>query len=179
MSVVSPHGAGERMATAQRPVISLIAIRQTDGSLEVLLQTRNKCDDDTPYHGYFELPQGKIEARENITDAATRELREETGLELNGIRFGQEEVFRVPERTSEIFISRPLICVTDRVQNHIALAIVVKVSGEVSPTREASQHRWVTLDQLRQVFEHDQIFPLNRPMIEEFLRNSSRWLELI
>ena len=167
------------MAKKQRPVISLIAIRKIGDNIEVLLQTRSKKADDTPYHGYFELPQGKIEAGENITVAATRELDEETGLTLDEIRLGCEESFSVVEATSDLFTCHPLICVVDRIQNHLALAIIVTVSGQVSRTSEASNHQWVSLAQLRTVFDGGRIFPLNRPMVAEFLRSPEQWLRLL
>jgi 8-oxo-dGTP pyrophosphatase MutT (NUDIX family) len=158
------------LVTKQRPIISLIVVRERDGKLEVLLQRRHKSNDDTPYDGYLELPQGKIEAGENLTDAASRELSEETGLTLDQVLIGSE--IPVPtEGTSDLFIAHPLLCVADRCQNHLGIAFVVRARGQTKATREASHHSWHSLDHLRTVLEQERVFPLNRPMIAAFIES--------
>lgn len=56
--------------------------RQTDGDLEILIQTRNK-----PYETgkCLELPGGCVEEYESMIAALRREVWEETGLELSEI----------------------------------------------------------------------------------------------
>jgi 8-oxo-dGTP pyrophosphatase MutT (NUDIX family) len=157
--------------TKQRAIISLIVVRKRGDELEVLLQKRHKIDDDTPYKGYLELPQGKIEARENLTDAASRELSEETGLTLDKVLVGSEQSVITEESASDLFLAHPLLCVADRIQNHVGIAIVVSASGSPKTTKEASHHTWHSLEQLRAALEQERIFPLNRPMIAGFIES--------
>ena len=70
------------MEQHQRLVICILGVRGTPEGRRLLLQRRHKVNEDTPYDGYIELPQGKVEAGESLVDAARRELREEAKLEL-------------------------------------------------------------------------------------------------
>lgn len=158
------------MAKRQRPVISMLVVRGSGQGTEILLQRRTKdADDDTPYAGFLELPQGKVQSGESIQDAARRELLEETGLRLDCTTFGEERPAVVSETTSQLLVCRPLLVVADKIQNHIGIAIVVTAEGNVTPTAEASGHEWVLVSAMRNVLQSERIFPLNRPMIEEYL----------
>jgi 8-oxo-dGTP diphosphatase len=63
-----------------RPAVSVdIAIfMPLEGKLHVLLIQRAQ----DPYRGLYALPGGFVEIEETLEDAATRELKEETGLEI-------------------------------------------------------------------------------------------------
>lgn len=56
--------------------VLLIVEREHEGTKQYLLQERRKH----PYFGYWGAPTGKIRWGESITETATRELQEETGL---------------------------------------------------------------------------------------------------
>lgn len=156
------------MEQRQRLVICVLAVRDAPGGRRLLLQRRHKVNDDTPYTGYIELPQGKVEAGESLIDAARRELREESGLALLSPILGGEARF-VSSPTSDLWISHPLICVADRIQNHVGVGIVVSVSGNPSHTREADNQRWYSDVEVRRLLASGWIFPLNRPMLIEYL----------
>ena len=49
---------------------------------EILLQLRNKA----PEKGYWSIPGGKVEMFEKIEDAVKREVKEETGLDVEVIK---------------------------------------------------------------------------------------------
>jgi 8-oxo-dGTP pyrophosphatase MutT (NUDIX family) len=162
----------------QRPVVCVLAVRACAcEGYEVLLQSRAKPDDDTPYNGFLELPQGKVEANETLTEAAHRELREETGLTVTRFLVGGESGAASGVETSVLTTSHPLVCVTDAAQNHLGLCVVVEVSGEFQETAEASGHAWFTPSELVSLLSQSRIFPLNAPMVRAFLDSASSWNE--
>lgn len=50
---------------------------------EILLIQRNK----KPFQGLWSLPGGKVESCESVTDAMSREIKEETGLHVESMEF--------------------------------------------------------------------------------------------
>ena len=66
------------MADITIRVVDCYVFRQTDGALRFLLLKRNK---DKLYEPLWQGVAGKIEGNETASEAAIRELREETGLE--------------------------------------------------------------------------------------------------
>ncbi|MEU4408651.1 NUDIX hydrolase [Streptosporangium sp. NPDC023963] len=158
------------MAKNQRPVVSIIPVRNIGTDIQILLQRRSKESDDTPYDGYLELPQGKVKAGENLTDAAQRELQEESGLRIERFIVGAEHSVVTDEAASDLFSFNPLICVFDREQNHLGIAVVVTVRGEASATSEAVGHEWHSIKELPFILANEPVFPLNRAMIAEFMK---------
>jgi 8-oxo-dGTP pyrophosphatase MutT (NUDIX family) len=61
--------------------VSAIIERYRDGELEVLLQTRWKPED-TRYSGLLEIPGGRMQLGEDMQTALSREIKEETGLQI-------------------------------------------------------------------------------------------------
>lgn len=72
--------SGQAIAPRAEPVAGVSILLHGDG--KVLLVKRGKA----PYAGAWSLPGGRVEPGESLTEAALRELREETGLqaELSG-----------------------------------------------------------------------------------------------
>ena len=78
------------------------AVVVVDGD-SILLGTRAK----EPNRGKWVLPGGKIEAFESIEDAARREAREETGLEVEvTAQLGAFEIINPPDEHRLIVFSR-------------------------------------------------------------------------
>lgn len=159
----------------QRPVLSLLALRQSAGGRQLLLQRRRKLNDDTPYSGLLELPQGRISDRQTVHSFAEFKLRDETGLSVVRYLIGEEASSPSGYTTSEITISDPFCCVVDAVQNHFAVSIVVLVDGEPQPSRDADDHRWCGLRYLDKVMAERQVFPLNAPMIRRLMDRSQQF----
>ncbi|MBQ4900315.1 NUDIX domain-containing protein [Paenibacillus sp. Marseille-P2973] len=61
-------------------IFTLCVVRDED---KILVQKREK----TPFKGYWNAPGGKVEGQETPIEACLREVFEETGLQLNEVRF--------------------------------------------------------------------------------------------
>ena len=66
--------------------VSAAVIRRGD---EILATLRSHGE----YRGYWEFPGGKLEEGETPRQAAVREVREETGLEVEHLRFNRTKFF--------------------------------------------------------------------------------------
>ena len=86
------------------PVSIIIPIQKvTSSSFELWLQLRKE---NGPLNGFLEFPGGKIEANEQPIEAALRELKEETGVELtkSDLKLFKLIPFKYPDRTVSLFI---------------------------------------------------------------------------
>lgn len=64
------------------PAVGTVVIREIEGRMEVLLIKRAKA----PRAGAWSIPGGRQKLGETLRDAAMREVREETGVEIENIR---------------------------------------------------------------------------------------------
>jgi mutator protein MutT len=112
------------------PLVSVGAAIVQDG--RVLLVKRAN----PPLQGAWSLPGGRVELGETLSEAVSREVREETGLEV-----AVGPVIEVLERI-------------ERHQDHIAFHYVIidyacrVVGGELACGSDASDTRWARLDEL-------------------------------
>lgn len=100
--------------------------------------------------GWYNLPGGGVEPHETPGEGLRRELREETGLDV--------EVGR-------------LVGIYAKPQKHeIVLTFEARVvGGALQPSDEADVHQWVTVDQLAAY----QILPKHLERIHDALRNEA------
>ncbi|MGH8837347.1 MAG: NUDIX hydrolase [Actinomycetes bacterium] len=80
--------------------------------------------------GAWEPPGGVLELDETIHDGLRREIREETGLKVE------------PERLTGVYknMSRGIVALVFRCRI---------IAGQLIPTAETTEHRWLTSDQVR------------------------------
>jgi len=79
-----------------RPMVAadVLVVRRAHGSREVLLIRRAN----EPFRGFWAIPGGFVEMDEDVPDAASRELREETGLDIPAAELVEIGVFGRPGR---------------------------------------------------------------------------------
>lgn len=107
-----------------RPVATVGALIFGEGGRVLLVQTHKWSD-------LWGIPGGKIRRGERAEDALRREVREETGLELEGIRYVEtQDCIDCPE-----FFRREHFLL----MNYTATAL----PGEVTLNDEASRHTWI------------------------------------
>lgn len=117
------------MQCAPKPAVSALIVE--DGS--VLLVKRG-CE---PNKGLWSLPGGSIEPGETMREAAAREVLEETSLVVDvGDVAGVHEVI---SKDGEALLF-----------HYVIIMLQAKVmSGELAPSDDAADARWVPLDQVK------------------------------
>lgn len=157
---------GESMhETFAFPVVSLLILNAAG---EVLLQERWKSGD--PFHGYLELPQGRLKRSETLLECARRELEEETGLtEFQPLEVVENEVL---EETSVQSLQGAIVSLVGR-ETYLAVSVVGSAKGEPHHSHEAQRHAWYTPSEVRQLLLAHRVFPLNVPMLRSFAASDS------
>ena len=129
-----------------RPAVTVdcLVYREENGHREVLLIQRKN----DPYKGKWALPGGFIEMDETLLEAAVRELREETGLNIPVM-----EQFR----TFDAIGRDP----RHRTISTVFIGNTGNVSGRLRASSDASKVGWHSIDKLPDLaFDHKDIIRL-------------------
>lgn len=118
----------ESRATPGRPVLGVSVLVERQGS--VVLVRRGK----PPFKGVWSLPGGTVELGEPLAEAAIREMREETGLDVS---LG-------PVQTALDVISH---ADDGKVSSHFALVVfrATVVGGTLEAGDDAAAAEWVSI----------------------------------
>lgn len=147
------------------PVVSLLILNEAG---EVLLQERWKPGDQ--FHGYLELPQGRLRRSETLLECARRELEEETGLtDFQPIEAVGNEVL---EEASVQSLKEAIVSLVGR-ETYLAVSVVGSAKGEPHHSSEARRHEWYAPSDVRQLLLAHRVFPLNVPMLRSFASSDS------
>ena len=110
----------------QRPIVGVSVLVRRNGA--VLLVRRGR----PPLAGYWSLPGGKVELGERLEEAAIREIREETAVEIDGLkRIDMAEI--IVRDTAGIVLSHAVLTVFG----------ARYVAGEVTAGDDAPEAAWV------------------------------------
>jgi 8-oxo-dGTP diphosphatase len=121
---------------AKRPLVAVdgIVVRRT-GSIVLIKRKR------PPYEGYWALPGGLVEYGETVEEAVVREVKEETGLEVD-VK-GLVGVYSKPDRDPRGHV--------------ISIAfLVVEVGGELRGSEETEVGEFYAIPE-RLAFDHKDI----------------------
>lgn len=125
--------ADERLYPS-RPFLAVSAAILRDGKVLVVRRARK------PALGVYTMPGGVVEAGETLTEAVTREVKEETAMTIAPVTLaGHREA---------------IVRDTDgRVQRHFVILCFASrwIAGEPVLNEELDDARWVTLDELKRL----------------------------
>ena len=98
---------------------------------KILILKRNKAD---VFTGYWDVPGGKVEPEENLIEGITREIKEETGLDLKNIMLSLSTYkFQGSLRDHPIIFRNIYLCNAD---------------GEITLSEEHSEYLWIKPEEL-------------------------------
>ncbi len=117
-----------------RPIVGVGAVILKEGKI-ILVKRRAE-----PGRGRWSIPGGTVHLGEKVKDAAIRESKEESGLDIEIIN----------DRPMDVFDS----IITDdrgRVQYHFTLVdfLAVPKGGTLEAAEDAAEARWVSLDEVK------------------------------
>jgi 8-oxo-dGTP diphosphatase len=119
---------------SQKPRITSAVLVMHDGKF--LLAERNKEN----YRGYWVIPGGGVEFGETTKDAAIREIKEETNLDVDIIKLiGYKEIINVPGKYHSLvffYLAKP---------KHTDIKTAVK------PEEDISSAKFFTIDELKKL----------------------------
>ncbi len=143
------------------PYVGAIIEKKTKNGTELLVQTRWKPHKNSIYNGTIEFPAGVLDILyENIYDTLSREIHEETGLELESvISNNQTEIFS-PQDSDQVFGFKPFCC-TQQLKDGkpwIGFIFLCRVkSGKIKAQKgETKDVRWINRKKLKKLFIENQ-----------------------
>lgn len=144
----------------------------------MLVQTRWKPQSSPTYLGVLEIPAGGIDGYENVYDAISREVKEETGLTV--VEFLDDDgentgpLSNRPGDISQAF--RPFVCQQMLSSNGglpwVGFVFRCRVEGSmVRKTDESRDLRWLSLDELESYISEkpEEVFGLQYATLQYYL----------
>jgi 8-oxo-dGTP pyrophosphatase MutT (NUDIX family) len=119
---------------------AIVLHRDENGELRVVVIKRGR----PPRLGAWTLPGGRVDPGETPAEAARREVREETGLEVNVLRETEIYTYRAGPSAGDPL--HPYV-----IHEHLC----VVVAGTLTAGDDAAEARWVTLPDLAALGVHE------------------------
>ncbi len=161
------------MEILAKPGVGGILEQTINGQIHVLVQERYK--DDVPIeNGLIEIPAGKIRANENIYDCLRREIKEETGLDVDNIE-GEDESTLVELKGYKVLNYSPFSS-SQNIEGYYPIIVQVficKVSGELlHESPESKNLRWISLKELDQLITKNcsVFYPMHIDTLRKYLK---------
>lgn len=160
------------------PFVAAIIERVTaDGSKEFLIQTRNQIFAESIYNGTFEFAAGSMDKLyENVYDAATREINEETGMTVKCFLGDSRTAPVSPQATDSAFGFRPYCCTQQLKDGKPWIGFIFRCEvDEGTPVGQESESKdvhWVLAADFYKIYKEtpEKIFTLELPAWDYYFK---------
>ena len=152
-----------------------LLIQNINKGLQLLIQLRKKPGEPEVY----ELPGGRINEYEKITDCLKREIMEETGLIITQIENEEEEIITKAKENSSSFAVECIRPYTSYQTikgpvDSFGIYFVCHVEGELLQEGDAtSDIHWADLTELEQLVKDHKFSEIDLPALLMFLKDYS------
>ena len=156
-------------------VVSAIVHRGGGKGKEILIQTRYKPNIDPSYTGRLELPCGLVDRYEPIQKAVTREVKEETGLDVKVVNLSNQQQFKSENHKDFTISFLPYACNQQLIGGRAYFGVVFlcdviggQLKGNYHETRDP---HWIGLNDLNNLLINnpEKIFPFHIPVLKQYL----------
>ncbi len=162
-----------------RVVVSALLQRENNGIKEIFVQTRYKPNSSPTYLDMLEIPAGGVDPYENVYDALTREVKEETGLDIIKI-LGDDSTGVLENRPKDKSMAfRPYLCQQVLETNGglpwYGFVFLCEVTGEIKmQLEEAKDPRWMTVQEIEKYLnEHPEtVFSLQYATLKKYVEEN-------
>ncbi|QTD42072.1 NUDIX hydrolase [Sporosarcina sp. Te-1] len=155
--------------------VRAIIVKETlTGEEEVLIQRRVK-EEETGKP--FELPGGRLEKYESLLDCLNRELKEETGLDIERILDPLDKVETVAKDGFKVECMRPFAVyqTIDGPVDSMGVYFRCKAKGcLLEKGDDTAMIGWVNLERLQSLLEQDEFSGVDKAGIEFYLNERNR-----
>ncbi len=125
------------MPAPETPKLTVDIVAPMEGVGVVLIRRRNE-----PFEGQLALPGGFVDIGETVEDAAVREMKEETGLDVELVRL--VGVYSDPDR--------------DPRGHNVSIAFLANiVGGKLAPDTDASEAEVLDPNSVELAFDHAKV----------------------
>lgn len=166
----------DRMETFAIPGVGAIVERRHLGVTSILLQERWK-EDAPAERGMLEIPAGKIRACESVFDCLRREVREETGLEIDHIE--GENLSCVAEVNGYRALNYTPFSCSQNLRSEYPIMVQAFIctvfEGTPRKSEEARGFRWIQLRELALMIDErsDEFYPMHLDTHRKYLKARS------
>ena len=150
--------------------VRAIVIRKIDNEIQILIQKRVKQGEPECY----ELPGGRIEDYESITDAIKREVFEETGLEVIEIENQDTQIITYNDKSSfSIQCIKPFTSY-QTIQGPVdsfGVYFICRASGNLlSQGDDSLDAHWASVNEINTLINNSDFSEIDKPAVMLYIR---------
>lgn len=161
------------MEILAKPGVGGILERYINGDLHILIQERFK-DENSIENGLIEIPAGKVRAYENVYDCLRREVKEETGLNIDNIQ-GESDSTILEGNGYKVLNYMPFSN-SQNIDGYYPIMVQVficQVSGDLLyQSNESRNIRWISLQDLSELLSNNctMFYPMHVETLKKYLK---------
>ena len=150
-----------------------LLVRECEGEIQLIIQLRKREGEPEVY----ELPGGRINEYEKITDALKREVMEETGLKVVAIYNEKDSIITTGDRTKSSFsveCIKPFAAyqTIEGPVDSFGVYFICEVEGEVlSEGDDTRDINWSGIAEIREMIDGHRFSEIDLPALLMFLRD--------